>query len=433
MKSRKTRIFIVALIATLTFAIPFISVSASTAGPEPGYYVITNMGNGLELRVSPANEVRLNNPAATTWRINRNTNPYFYTITTADGRHALTFNGSGYPFLSPPMGATDANRSHQHWLIRRATGEGFMIDSLHGQTLDPWASPVLGDYAFNARDIAATVPGIVQVGTRENNNRFIWRLTTPPAAPTPTPTLGPTPTPVPNQQRMPIPRANFANGSVIRSNQRVTLTPPQNFPNARVVYTLINPHTNANVTWNPTTVQINTPTTGTLDIWARTEAFGNRAASEIEHFRFTVERAPSGPGGPGGPGGPNRPGGPPLNQVVLQVTMNQLRYTVNGTPHYFDVAPYLDTRANRSMIPMRFIAEAFGATVVWEDATRTQHIHLGGRHFTLTEGVPLPDGMGTPVLVQNRFFVPLRYVSQELGASVTWDNATQTNTISFFR
>jgi len=27
--------------------------------------------------------------------------------------------------------------------------------------------------------------------------------------------------------------------------------------------------------------------------------------------------------------------------------------------------------------------------------------------------------------------VPLRYVSQELGASVIWDNATQTNTIIY--
>ena len=431
MKSKK-KIFIAALIAILTIIIPVVGVSASSAGPEPGDYVITNMGNGLELRVSPNNEVRLHNPDTTVWRVNRSTNPYFYTITTPDGRLALTYNPvTDELFLSPPMSSSDTNRSRQHWLIRRATGEGFMIDSLHGQNLEPWDTPTLGDYALHARTTAATVPGYVDVDTRANNNQFIWRLTPPPApSPTITPTITPTPTRAPDQQRMPVPRANFANGSVIRSNQRVQLMPPTQFPNARVVYTLINPHTTANVTWNPSTVQINTPTTGTLEIWARTERAGNRAESEIVHFVFTVERAP---GGPGGPGGPNRPGGPPLNQVVLQVTMNQLRYTVNGVPHYFDVAPYLDTRANRSMIPMRFIAEAFGATVVWEDATRTQHIHLGGRHFTLTENVPLPDGMGTPVLVQNRFFVPLRYVSQELGASVTWDNATQTNTISFFR
>jgi len=121
------------------------------------------------------------------------------------------------------------------------------------------------------------------------------------------------------------------------------------------------------------------------------------------------------------------------NQVILKVTMNKLQYTVNGTPMMFDVAPYLDTKANRSMIPMRFIAEAFGATVDWDDATKTQTIMLNGKTFKLTQNVALPDGMGTPVLVKDRFFVPLRYVSQELGASVDWDDATQTNTIIYYK
>ncbi|MDR1617361.1 MAG: copper amine oxidase N-terminal domain-containing protein [Syntrophomonadaceae bacterium] len=121
----------------------------------------------------------------------------------------------------------------------------------------------------------------------------------------------------------------------------------------------------------------------------------------------------------------------PLTTVELKVTMNKLQYTVNGSPAMFDVAPYLDTKANRSMIPMRFIAEAFGAKVVWDDATKTQIITLNGKTFKLTQNAALPDGMGTPVLVKDRFFVPLRYVSQELGARVDWDNATQTNTIIY--
>ena len=125
-------------------------------------------------------------------------------------------------------------------------------------------------------------------------------------------------------------------------------------------------------------------------------------------------------------------GAPASTQVVLKVTMNKLQYTVNGAPMMFDVAPYLDTKANRSMIPMRFIAEAFGATVTWEDATKTQTIQLKGNTFKLTQNVALPDGMGTPVLKNDRFFVPLRYVSQMLGATVDWDDATQTNTITYY-
>ena len=126
-------------------------------------------------------------------------------------------------------------------------------------------------------------------------------------------------------------------------------------------------------------------------------------------------------------------GSPSPSRVELRVTMNQLDYFINGQPARFDVAPYLDTIANRSMIPMRFIAEAFGATVTWDNATKTQTIMLNGKTFRLTQNVPLPGGMGTPVIVRDRFFVPLRYVSQELGSSVEWDNATQTNIIVYNR
>ena len=126
-------------------------------------------------------------------------------------------------------------------------------------------------------------------------------------------------------------------------------------------------------------------------------------------------------------------GQPPSSRTELRITMNQLEYSINGQTAWFDEAPYLDTRANRSMIPMRFIAEAFGASVSWDDATRTQTIVLNGKTFKLTQNVSLPGGMGTPILVRDRFFVPLRYVSEELGASVTWDNATQTNIIVYYR
>ena len=129
------------------------------------------------------------------------------------------------------------------------------------------------------------------------------------------------------------------------------------------------------------------------------------------------------------PAPPPKPSNP--NQVVIQITMNRLKYTVNGKPMMFDVPPYLDINASRSMVPMRFIAEAFGAAVSWDNSSKTQTITLNGKTFKLTHNVALPGGMGTPVLSQDRFYVPLRYVSQEFGAKVDWDDATQTNTIIY--
>ena len=142
-------------------------------------------------------------------------------------------------------------------------------------------------------------------------------------------------------------------------------------------------------------------------------------------------------GGPPAPAFTPAPTPVPLpakpNQVVMQITMNRLKYTVNGVPKMFDVTPYLDRKANRSMIPMRFIAEAFGAAVTWDGRTKTQTIKLDGKVFTLTQNVPLHSGMGTPVILQDRFFVPLRYVTEGFGATVQWDSATQTNTIVYYK
>jgi hypothetical protein len=376
-----------------------------------------NAANHLELALDSNNRVMLHNPASFVWRLSvgPSQNPYYHTITTQDGRLALAFNGTDLDIV-----IANAASRNQHWLLTPVAG-GFNIQSLASdEPLSPGDSlPTTGPF-LQAASWSTTTPGTVTTGARQNTELFVWRIT-----PFVTVTPTPTPTPPPNRNIMPRPTANFANGSVIRNTDRVQISPPPQHPNARVVYTLVNPHRHTNVTWHSASVPINTPSSGTLEIWARTESYRGRPQSEIEHFVFRVERR--------GPTPTPWPPQQPLNQVVLRVTMNQLQYTVNGVPHMFDVAPFLDTRANRSMIPMRFIAEAFGATVTWDDRTKTQHIRLGNRSFSLTEGVPLHDGMGTPVLVQDRFFVPLRYVSQELGASVTWDTPTQTNTITYFR
>jgi len=112
--------------------------------------------------------------------------------------------------------------------------------------------------------------------------------------------------------------------------------------------------------------------------------------------------------------------------TVLKITMDRLQYTENDIPKIFDVAPYQDPIEWRSMIPMRFIAGAFGASITWNDATQTQTISLNGRSFYITVGQPLPGGMGTARIVSDRLMVPLRYISEQLGAQVSWDESTRT-------
>jgi len=116
-------------------------------------------------------------------------------------------------------------------------------------------------------------------------------------------------------------------------------------------------------------------------------------------------------------------------QVIL--TIDNKTYFKNGVPAQFDVAPYIDPSTSRTMVPIRFIAEAFGASVSWVDSEQTDYITLySDTPLKIPAGQPLPNDMGIAVLIKDRLFVPIRYVSEQLGAKVNWDAAARTVTIT---
>jgi hypothetical protein len=39
---------------------------------------------------------------------------------------------------------------------------------------------------------------------------------------------------------------------------------------------------------------------------------------------------------------------------------------------------------------------------------------------------PLPDGMGMPMNISGRIFAPARFVADAFGATVSWESATRT-------
>jgi hypothetical protein len=417
MKIKKIIISLVTALMVLTPAVS--SFAAVGSGPAGGTYVITNSVNNLELTVNSGNQPVLGSPGGFSWKITEAAD--YYGITASDGKAALAYAPSTGVYLAVP----NASDVRQHWLISAVTG-GYVIESLAN-----WAGsgvPAMGATGDCLYSVSAgiSIPGSIAVHTVASvpalTAQDIWNGTAPS-----TPTNTPTPT-GPLLSKAPKPISDPPNGSYIRSGGKVTLKTPASFPNGNVYYSLIDPA--GSITWYPASAAIDTPTSGTLNIWAKVVRRGYQD-SDIEHFLFYIQRGAAAPTPTASPA-PTKPPGQ-LSQVVLKITMNKLGYTVNGASAAFDAAPYLDTKANRSMIPMRFIAEAFGAAVYWDDATKTQSISLNGKTFKITNNVPLPDGMGTPVLKQDRFFVPLRYVSQELGASVDWDNATATNTIIYYK
>jgi len=92
-----------------------------------------------------------------------------------------------------------------------------------------------------------------------------------------------------------------------------------------------------------------------------------------------------------------------------------------------EVAPYL-AEGNRTLVPLRFIAEGFGATVDWDDATKGITIKLGDKEIKMTVNSAEYTVNGekktldVPATVTNdRTFVPIRAVSENLGKEVFWD------------
>lgn len=107
---------------------------------------------------------------------------------------------------------------------------------------------------------------------------------------------------------------------------------------------------------------------------------------------------------------------------------------LDGQPLSFEVSPTIEN--GTTLVPMRAVFESLGATVQWDDYTQMVTADKVGTTIKITLGQPIAYKNGFPVtlqvpakLINNRTMVPLRFVSEALGAQVNWDGFTQTITI----
>jgi hypothetical protein len=109
--------------------------------------------------------------------------------------------------------------------------------------------------------------------------------------------------------------------------------------------------------------------------------------------------------------------------VCIRLVLNQAEYTLNGDERVLDTAPVIIN--NRAMVPLRCIAEALGAVVNWDRPNRIVIVEHNGAVFEIPVGEPVP-GMDTPAIIRhNRVMVPLRFISEALGAEVEWNPGTR--------
>ena len=117
-----------------------------------------------------------------------------------------------------------------------------------------------------------------------------------------------------------------------------------------------------------------------------------------------------------------------LRQIIL--TVGKKEALVFGKTKSNDVAPVI--RNDRTMLPARFVAENLGATVTWDEEKRLVTVTGNGVTILLTIGeeTAMINGkevkLDSPAFIENdRTYTPIRFIAEELGATVEWIEAKQ--------
>lgn len=111
-----------------------------------------------------------------------------------------------------------------------------------------------------------------------------------------------------------------------------------------------------------------------------------------------------------------------------------IKVILGGNTMEFEVLPFLDQ--GRTMVPLRTIFEALGAGVQWDGGSRTITAVKDSREIKLViDGAAYINGatvnLDVPAkIISDRTVVPLRFVSEALGCTVAWDEYSKTVTIT---
>jgi hypothetical protein len=136
---------------------------------------------------------------------------------------------------------------------------------------------------------------------------------------------------------------------------------------------------------------------------------------------------------------------------VVEVTIGEKTITVDGESVDMDVAAYIQTSSNSTMVPLRFVSLALGvdsdnvnsvdntSKIAWDANSKTATIlyaagngqkiiqFQAGSNYMVVDGTSIPMENGVVAeITDSRMFVPFRALGQALGVTVDWDAETRT-------
>ena len=131
---------------------------------------------------------------------------------------------------------------------------------------------------------------------------------------------------------------------------------------------------------------------------------------------------------------------------IITLKVGDPHIAINGIEKNIDAQGSKPIIKNsRTLVPIRVIIESLGGTVEWDNTQKKVTITLGYNTIELWIGNPIAkvNGVDTPIdstnskvvpeIINGRTYLPLRFISENLGASVDWDSKTQTITIYYFQ
>lgn len=125
-------------------------------------------------------------------------------------------------------------------------------------------------------------------------------------------------------------------------------------------------------------------------------------------------------------------------ETVLTLQIGNPEMTVNGTPQEIDpgrgTVPVL--LSDRTLVPIRAIMESVGGTVGWDEVSQTVtltyqndviRLVINSTEAYLNDTASMLDV--APVTINDRTMMPIRFIAEGFRFTVEWDDGTQTVTI----
>ena len=123
--------------------------------------------------------------------------------------------------------------------------------------------------------------------------------------------------------------------------------------------------------------------------------------------------------------------------TIVQVTIGSTTATINGKNVVLDQPPIIEN--SLTLVPFRFLGEAIGAQVAWNPVNKMVTYAYGDVSIVLIIGSTTAVVNGKQVVMDvapriipatGRTVVPLRFVTENLGAKVEWNGTTRMVTVT---